>query len=148
MKWQFEEKDTDELEVLIQKKSLDHEVQALIGHLGIFEQERPKVLPIKTAEEILLLTIAELIAIEVEGTQLILKTSKASYQTTERLYKFKERLNNPDFVQVSKQSLININHLEKLEASFSGNMLAVLTNKIKVQVSRRYLKALEKQIGL
>ena len=67
---------------------------------------------------------------------------------TKRLYKFQERLNNPDFVQVSKHGLINIQHLEALEASFSGNMLAILTGKRKVDVSRRYLKNLEKRLGL
>lgn len=148
MKWEFKEKEVDELELVLQKRQFDREVQELVTYLGHFGQESPKVLPVKTAEDILLLTVAELIVVEVEGSQLLLKTSKGTYQTTERLYKFKERLNNPDFVQVSKQSLININHLEKLEASFSGNMLAFLTNKIKVQVSRRYLKALERAIGL
>ncbi|MGI1779715.1 LytTR family transcriptional regulator DNA-binding domain-containing protein [Streptococcus uberis] len=50
--------------------------------------------------------------------------------------------------QLEWQSIININHLEMMEASFSGNMLAILTNKIKVIISRRYVKNLEKALGL
>lgn len=60
----------------------------------------------------------------------------------------KDRLPSDYFVQVSKQSLINLDHLQMMEASFSGNMLAILTNKTKVIISRRYLKNLEEKLGL
>lgn len=76
-----------------------------------------------------MLKIDDLIYVDVDDTSLILETLKGRRIISGRLYKFKERLNNPDFVQVSKQSLLNINHLEALEASFSGNMLALLTGK-------------------
>ena len=78
---------------------------------------------------------------------LILETTQGRLLTNDRLYKFRNRLANPDFVQVSKHALININHLKALENSFSGNMLAILTGKIKADVSRRYLSELE-NLGL
>ncbi|MFV8214762.1 LytTR family DNA-binding domain-containing protein, partial [Streptococcus pluranimalium] len=66
----------------------------------------------------------------------------------QRLYQFKEKVGSQDMIQVSKQSLINIRHLERMEASFSGNMTAFLTGGLKIAVSRRYLKVLEKRLGL
>lgn len=51
-------------------------------------------------------------------------------------------------IQVSKQSIINIQHDELQRHLFSGNMLALMTKKLKVSVSRRYLKDLEKRLGL
>jgi DNA-binding LytR/AlgR family response regulator len=95
-----------------------------------------------------LLRVSDLILIDVDGSSLILETRHGRLVTNDRLYKFRARLNNPDFVQVSKHAVLNINHLKALESSFSGNMLALLTNDIKTDVSRRYLSDLEKALGL
>lgn len=94
-----------------------------------------------------MLHVADLILVDVDGSTLILETTQGRLLTNDRLYKFRNRLANPDFVQVSKHALININHLQALENSFSGNMLAILTGKIKADVSRRYLSELE-NLGL
>lgn len=94
-----------------------------------------------------MLHVADLLLVDVDGSTLILETTQGRLLTNDRLYKFRNRLANPDFVQVSKHALININHLKALENSFSGNMLAILTGKIKADVSRRYLSELE-NLGL
>lgn len=94
-----------------------------------------------------MLHVADLILVDVDGSTLILETTQGRLLTNDRLYKFRNRLANPDFVQVSKHALININHLQALENSFSGNMLAILTGKIKADVSQRYLSELE-NLGL
>ena len=58
------------------------------------------------------------------------------------------KLNQTDFIQVSKGAVLNLNHLKTLEAAFSGNMTARLTNDIKVTISRKYLPELKKQLGM
>ncbi|MGV3353569.1 LytTR family DNA-binding domain-containing protein [Streptococcus orisratti] len=138
----------EEIEVLVRSQSLTAEVQRILDYLAQYEAETPAIIPIKGADRIEMLKIDDLIYVDVDDTSLILETLKGRRIISGRLYKFKERLNNPDFVQVSKQSLLNINHLEALEASFSGNMLALLTGKRKLHVSRRYLKNLEQRLGL
>ncbi|MCI7677333.1 MAG: LytTR family transcriptional regulator DNA-binding domain-containing protein [Streptococcus orisratti] len=138
----------EEIEVLVRSRSLTAEVQHILDYLAQYEAEAPAIIPIKGADRIEMLKIDDLIYVDVDDTSLILETLKGRRIISGRLYKFKERLNNPDFVQVSKQSLLNINHLEALEASFSGNMLALLTGKRKLHVSRRYLKNLEQRLGL
>lgn len=148
MKWTFEESSNQELEVVVRKSSYDEEVQAVLAYLSQFGQVSPDIVPVKTADRIQMLRVAELIAVEVEGSDLRLHTQKGTLVTTDRLYKFQARLNNPDLVQVSKQTLLNIAHLNYLEASFSGNMTAFLSQGVKVTVSRRYLKALEQKLGL
>lgn len=148
MKWTFEESSNQELEVVVRKSSYDEEAQAVLAYLSQFGQVSPDIVPVKTADRIQMLRVAELIAVEVEGSDLRLHTQKGTLVTTDRLYKFQARLNNPDLVQVSKQTLLNIAHLNYLEASFSGNMTAFLSQGVKVTVSRRYLKALEQKLGL
>jgi two-component system, LytTR family, response regulator LytT len=149
--YQFEEDKQlpkDVIEVLVKSYQFDNSAQKVLDYLAQFEQKEPTVLPIKTVDRIEMLRVADLILVDVDGSALILETTQGRLVTTDRLYKFRERLANPDFVQVSKHALININHLQALENSFSGNMLAILTGKIKTDVSRRYLSELERCLGL
>lgn len=151
MHYQFEEDSSlpkEAIEVLVRSGKYDQAVQDVLDYLAKFEQGRVEILPVKTAVRTELLRLSDLILVDVDGTSLILETTNGRLITTDRLYKFRERLVNPDFVQVSKHALININHLKSLENSFSGNMLAMLTNDVTTNVSRRYLSDLEKALGL
>ncbi|MBT0889105.1 LytTR family DNA-binding domain-containing protein [Streptococcus lutetiensis] len=151
MRYQFEEDSSlpkETIEVLVRSRKYDQAVQDVLDYLAKFEQGRVEILPVKTAVRTELLRVSDLILVDVDGTSLILETTNGRLNTTDRLYKFREHLANPDFVQVSKHALININHLKSLENSFSGNMLAMLTNDVTTNVSRRYLSDLEKALGL
>ncbi|SDL61998.1 LytTR family DNA-binding domain-containing protein [Streptococcus equinus] len=151
MHYQFEEDSSlpkEAIEVLVRSGKYDQAVQDVLDYLARFNQEKTEVLPVKTAMRTELLRVSDLILIDVDGSSLILETRNGRLVTNDRLYKFRARLNNPDFVQVSKHAVLNINHLKALESSFSGNMLALLTNDIKTDVSRRYLSDLEKALGL
>lgn len=148
MRWIFREKETEELEIILQKSQYDDEVLAMVQYLEKFGVGMADVVPIKVVDRIQMMKIGDIISVEVEGGQLVIETTEGRLLTTDRLYRFKERVANENLFQVSKQSLINIQHLRSLEASFSGNMLAWLTNGIKTSVSRRYLKDLEKRLGL
>ncbi|MBJ8349959.1 LytTR family DNA-binding domain-containing protein [Streptococcus zalophi] len=143
-----EDRSKKQLEIIIKKASYDKEVADLFHYLELFSDITPNVIPVKTEDRIVLLKVEDLILVDVDATHLILETMTGTLRTNDRLYKFKDRLKNPDFVQVSKQSLININHLNYLEASFSGNMTARLDRNIRTIVSRRYLKDLEARLGL
>ncbi|WP_027968325.1 LytTR family DNA-binding domain-containing protein [Streptococcus equinus] len=151
MHYQFEEDSSlpkEAIEVLVRSGEYDQAVQDVLDYLARFNQEKTEVIPVKTAMRTELLRVSDLILIDVDGSSLILETRHGRLVTNDRLYKFRARLNNPDFVQVSKHAVLNINHLNALESSFSGNMLALLTNDIKTDVSRRYLSDLEKALGL
>ncbi|MFI3837038.1 LytTR family DNA-binding domain-containing protein [Streptococcus equinus] len=151
MHYQFEEDSSlpkEAIEVLVRSGEYDQAVQDVLDYLARFNQEKTEVIPVKTAMRTELLRVSDLILIDVDGSSLILETRHGRLVTNDRLYKFRARLNNPDFVQVSKHAVLNINHLKALESSFSGNMLALLTNDVKTDVSRRYLSDLEKALGL
>jgi DNA-binding LytR/AlgR family response regulator len=61
---------------------------------------------------------------------------------------FADRLASPDFVQVSKHAIVNLNHLLSLEDSFSGSMTAKLSEHTKTSVSRKYVQLLAQRLGL
>ena len=85
---------------------------------------------------------------EVYQNELTVYTQEATYLVKGQLNKMLERLDGRDFVQVSKSALLNINHLHTLEMGFSGNMVALMTHKIKLGVSRKYLPALKQALGM
>ncbi len=101
----------------------------------------------KTSDRIVTVKRDELIKVEVQGTSLTYYTLSEVVKTTGRLYQVLENLNE-DFVQVSRHSVINLNYLESLESGFAGNMVAILAEGLKTEVSRRYLPDLERELGL
>jgi len=88
-----------------------------------------------------------LIKIEVQATSLTYYTTAEVVKTTGRLYQVLEVLND-NFVQVSRHSIINLNYLESIENGFAGNMIVMLANNLKTDVTRKYLPELEKELGL
>jgi DNA-binding LytR/AlgR family response regulator len=75
-------------------------------------------------------------------------TEKKSYEINEKLYVLEEMLSQADFVRISKSMLLNINKIYSFSPTFSGNLEALLLNKEKVVISRRYVSVLKKQLGM
>nr|WP_276057308.1 LytTR family DNA-binding domain-containing protein [Fructobacillus sp. CRL 2054] len=113
------------------------------------EESAPEVLSLKTADGLQLVKIKDIIYVDVSDSGLLIYTAKETQpiQSKDRLATFLDRLKNPNFVQVSKHAAVNMNHLERLENSFSGSMLAKLENDNQTMVSRRYVKKLIEQLG-
>ena len=101
-------------------------------------------LPLLVDDKTIMVASQDLIAMEVYQNY----TQEATYLVKGQLNKMLERLDGRDFVQVSKSALLNINHLHTLEMGFSGNMVALMTHKIKLGVSRKYLPALKQALGM
>lgn len=149
MKWVFQEVPKQvEARLVIEKESFDDEIHHLVTYLENYEQSQKDSLTVKVEGGLVLIKISDLLALDVQGDYVSLLTRDQTYSVRTRLYQLKEKLPQQSFVQVSRQTIINIDHLRRMEASFSGNMLAILSNGSKVSVSRRYVKALEKQLGL
>lgn len=149
MKWVFREVPKQvETRLVIEKESFDDEIHHLVTYLEDYEQSQKDSLTVKVEGGLVLIKISDLLALDVQGDYVSLLTKDQTYPVRTRLYQLKEKLPQQSFVQVSRQTIINIDHLRRMEASFSGNMLAILSNGSKVSVSRRYVKALEKQLGL
>lgn len=137
----------DEIEIEVRASIESGTVKRLITYLNNFGKKERNLLPVKTSERIVTVKRNELIKVEVQGTSLTYYTLGEVVKTTGRLYQVLENLND-DFVQVSRHSIINLNYLESLESGFAGNMVAILAEGLKTEVSRRYLPDLERELGL
>ncbi|EQM53053.1 hypothetical protein N692_06850 [Lactiplantibacillus plantarum EGD-AQ4] len=137
-----------QIEVLVKASKLDESVQALMLYIDQFQTAHPTIIPMKTSEQLIMVKAADIIMADVQQGQLLVYTTAQLIQCKEPLSHLRQRLANPDFVQVSKHALLNLNHLLSLSDSFSGNMTAVLTSQVKTEVSRKYVKALMKSLEI
>ena len=145
----LEDRSLKEKEIIVEVKACleDEEVDSLISFIQKFKQKHKKLLPVKSEDRILTLKTKNIVKIEVQGTELTYYLPEETVKTKGRLYQVLDKL-NMDFVQISRHAIVNINYLESLEAGFAGNMIAKLDYGYKTEISRRYLKNLEKRLGL
>lgn len=134
--------------VLIKAASLTSQAKAIDDYLNKFGQLNASTIPIKQDDQILMIKIDNIIMADIQQSVLMIYSADGIYQTTETLKNFELRLNRNNFIQVSKHALINIEQLNSLSNSFSGNMTAKMNNGVKTSVSRKYVKDLMTYLGL
>lgn len=137
-----------EIDITLAAASNSLKVDELIAYLQKFDSMPPTIIPIKSTDQVVLVKPQDIELIDVSGSTLLIYANQTVIETKGRLYAFVEKLKNPNFVQVSKHAVININHLKSLEDSFAGAMTAVLAGNVKTSISRKYLSLLEHRLGL
>lgn len=149
MKVEFKKDESlhDEIKVEVKFAEQDSTINKLLAYISKFDKQERSLLPIKTSDRIVTIKMNTLIKIEVQATSLTYYTTEEVVKTTGRLYQVLEVLND-NFVQVSRHSIINLNYLESIENGFAGNMIVMLANNLKTDVTRKYLPELEKELGL
>ena len=90
-------------------------------------------------EEIYMITIID--------KKTMIYTQDDHYISKKRLYELSEHLGH-HFMQISKQTIVNLVFIESIEASFNGCLLLKLKNGTSDYVSRKYLPALKRYLGL
>lgn len=139
--------DANEIQVSVESANLSSDVQKIINTLESLDSHFD-VVPLSIDDKVVMVPQDSIIAIEVYESQLTVYTVDQNYQLRGKLKTMLQRLDNGDFIQVSKNSVINLNHLNSLEASFSGNMMAFLDQELKITVSRKYLADLKASLGM
>ncbi|EHJ52915.1 LytTR family DNA-binding domain-containing protein [Streptococcus macacae] len=134
--------------VLVKAAEKTAAVQQLLDYIDNYQMLSSNAIPIKTMDKIVMLKLDDIVLADVNQTTLKIFTLNGVFTTTETLIHFSNRLNRANFIQISKHALINLDHLESLSDSFSGNMMAKLSNNIKSSVSRKYVKELMVHLGI
>ncbi|MDF7663370.1 LytTR family DNA-binding domain-containing protein [Bifidobacterium sp. ESL0763] len=130
----------------------------LMQAIKTLQQTSATTIAIDTNDSLEVVPFASIISINVKDKALVIRTlvttsvnrnpGKAVTElvTRDTLNHFLTRL-PAEFVQISRQTIINIRHLRSLKLSYSGNMNALLTGGVKETVGRRYVARLRKIIG-
>ncbi len=98
-------------------------------------------------ERTIILKDPDIYMIRVENEKTIIYCKEKKYYSKKRLCELENILKH-SFMKISKTTLVNLNYIDGIEASFGGTMLLILKNGCKDYVSRKYLPSFKKYLGL
>lgn len=94
------------------------------------------------------ISVDDIFYIESIDRKIFIYTENDTYEISEKLYVLEEQLYTLSFIRVSKSLLLNSNKIYSFYPKLSGNLEALLTNKEKVIISRRYVSNLKIRLGM
>lgn len=128
---------------VIYTDAVTDEIQKVIDLLGM--KEAPLIAQQEDRMEVL--KPDEVYMIRVEGGDTVIYTEKEKYYSRKRLYETLDQL-GAGFMQISKQTAVNLSCIKSVEAGFNGTLLLKLKNGNADYVSRKYLPEFKKYLGL
>lgn len=153
MKVKFSKDETlvdGEILVLVKSKNETKEVTRalnLIADLDVNTTISDKI-PLKRGDEVVIVKVADIMFVEVNDEKLTFYTLEKEISVNGHLNKYLKVLDPISFIQISRNSVINVNYLESLEMGFAGSVIAKLTNNKKVPISCRYVRKLYNYLGI
>ena len=98
-------------------------------------------------ERTIVLKERDIYMIRVENEKTIIYCKEKKYYSKKRLYELENILKH-SFMKISKTTLVNLQYIDGVEASFGGTMLLILKNGCKDYVPRKYLPGFKEYLGL
>ena len=129
---------------VIHTDRITEEVQRI---LDVFATKESPITALQNEEDIVILKPQEIYLVRVENGDTVIYGQKMQYRSRKRLYELSRQL-GPQFMQISKTTLINLSVMDSLEPGFGGTYLLKLKNGLKDYVTRTYLPGFKKYLGL
>ena len=129
---------------VIYTSQMTDEIQRL---LEVFGNSESPITALLNEEDLIILQPKDIYMVRVENGDTIIYGEKQKYRSRKRLYELGQQLGK-QFMQISKSTLINLSYMDSIEPGFSGTLLLKLRNGCKEYVSRTYLPAFKKYLGL
>ncbi|OQO71450.1 LytR family response regulator [Enterococcus villorum] len=135
----------NEIFITVEKNNRDNEVEQLLSYLNDFEQSA-NVLIVEKENQIYKFPFMEILWIEVIGDYTSIYTNTIQLRVRKTLQSIESELPTNKFIRTSRNTLVNIKKIKKVESSFSGTMSATLLNNQTIHISRKYWKNIKKRI--
>lgn len=119
----------------------------VLSYIDHFTTDRENLI-IRSDEELRMIQKSEIICAEVQDKALTIYTKSEQIVTSKSLSTLMKEMNSETFLKVSKAEMLNIQMIDRVEPSFSGNLIARMKNGRKVSISRRYVAALKERLGI
>ena len=98
-------------------------------------------------ERTIIINPDDIVAVHAEKKWCRILTETANYSCRKRLYEI-EQLLGPEYMRVSKSTIVCMRKIESVEAVFNGMLLLRMKNGSKEYVSRTYLPDLKSYFGI
>lgn len=99
-------------------------------------------------QRLFILSVDELVCLEMESQLLFLVTEKERYWSNETLTDLLNRLDPEQFIRVHRQAAVRLSAVRELSPLSNERMLLRLSNGHEVSASRNYLPDLKNRLGL
>ena len=137
--------DIKEAYVVIHTKEMNDEIAGLAKDISEYTSGG-KI--IGNADDQMIILEADTISvIRVENEKVYVVSDGVTYRVTKRMYELLDTLGK-DFMQVSKSASINLKYLKSVEPYFNGVMVLHLKDGETEYISRKYVPALKKYLGI
>ncbi|MBB6480269.1 LytTR family DNA-binding domain-containing protein [Spirochaeta isovalerica] len=133
-----------ETEVVIYCHAIDDEVSALLTYLD----SPPTALFGEVDKELHLLDPEKIYYVESFDRRVFIYGECDKYISRKKLYELEEELPKHQFFRASKWMILNTGKIESVRPVIDGRMEAMLKNKKKVYISRKYVGDLKSILGI
>jgi len=131
-----------ETEIIVNCNRMSDDTEKLLASIRMFDM---KITGRKGGKQHIL-EIAEIVYIESIDKRTFLYTLTDTYESPSRLYELEAKLLPLDFLRVSRNCLININHIKSIEAELNSRLILTMPGDIKLIVSRQYASAVKQKL--
>ena len=144
MKITLESARLPEPEIIIRGDIASPEVCAL---LQLLQRKASDKVLLYREEEQFIIPAGDIVFLETAGNRVLAYTQTEIYDSKLKLYELKELLAAHPFAQISKSTIVNIDHVKSIQAEFSGNYrIRLKCRKESLTVSRKYFKEFKDRI--
>ncbi len=132
------------VEVHIRCANNNHYVHAMVAKLRMLDRRVTGLFDNTTC----LIDAEDILYIEAIDRKTFFYTADMVFETTLRLYEFEEDPATSDFLRISKSMVVNFDKITSLRPEIHGRLRATLNNNEVVIISRQYVPAVKRKLGL
>ncbi len=131
-------------------KALSKAVKSLQVKNAVTEKKKTgnDMLSVELADRNVVIKKKDLVAATISDGILTIATAADKYQTKRPLAWLKDKVHDPNFIQVHRNAMVNIESIKEIQPWFNHTSLLIMTNGDKIQVGRSYQKALGQKLGM
>ncbi len=136
----------EEDEIIIKMAELDDEVLKLIRRLK--DGGGKDTLAVYEDESIRMIHTKDILYFDATDNHVFAYTRDNCFDTKKKLFEIEELLSDSSFLRISKNAIVNIRSIDHLSPEFNGRFIASLKNGEDIIISRGYVPALKKKLGI
>lgn len=137
-------KDNNDEEIIIRSNALDEQLMNLIYNIKAGKEK----LTGYADGSIKVIEPKSVFYFEAVDNKVFAYCEKEVFEIHRKLYELEEQFQNSDFMRASKSTILNISMIQKITPSISGRFEVLLKNNEKTVISRQYVPALKKLLGI
>lgn len=136
----------EEDEIIIRMANLTEEVMETVKLLR--DGNTKDAVAVLEDETIHMLPVKEIFYFDAVDNRVYAYTREKCFEIKRKLYEIEEDRSFTSFLRVSKNTIVNIKKIDHLNPEFNGRFEAKLLNGESVIISRGYVPALKKKLGI